>query len=327
MTSRFILKLTAAAVLLGSFHQVFGEVLRSGFPLMMEITDSRLLALGGAALTEAGKMGVMAQNPASIFGGDRCVSASYARHPVDIWSGKLSGGGKIGDFTAGGFLQTYGYGSFKESVSGFGATGRTFDASENLLGLVIAGNLFQHGSWGIAGKIDWFNIDGERSAAGAIDAGMTYDPKWEKFKLGLSFRNWGSEIGGKSGVETPTPRELSLSASKRLQHLPLTLYTVVHLRRKGEGDWNVDFLPGEPGMAFGAGGEFEIMPADAQKPFNLRFGYRSFGQGIRVGNSSDTFAGFSFGLGLFIRQLTFDYAFAPLGALGRVHRLGVSRTL
>ncbi len=306
---------------------VNAEVLRSGFPLMMEITDSRMLALGGAALTESGRVDAMSQNVASLSNSSRNLSASYAKHPSEIWSGRLLAGDKIGELNYAAYLQTYGYGSFNRSESGFGSSGGTFDASENLFGVGVAGELFERFAWGIGGKIDWLNLDGTTSAAGAIDIGITYDPEWEKMKFGISLKNWGSEFGGDEKFETPTPTELSFAASKRLQHLPLTLYSVVHLRRNGEGDVNANFLPNEPGIAYGAGGEFEITPSNAEKPFHLRFGYRSIGQGFRVGNSKDTFAGFSFGLGLFVKRLSFDYAFAPFGALGHVHRLGISKTL
>ncbi len=327
MTNKIIYSIGIIVLMLGKFHQAGGAVLRSGFPLMMEITDARLLALGGAALTEAGNVGAFAQNPASLYSSDRLFAVSYAKYPVDIWSGRLLGSGRLREFGVGIYLQTYGYGQFDEMESNQGATGRSFDASENLLGIGIAGDLFGRGSWGVAGKIDWMNLDGKSLSAGALDAGLTLDPQWEKFKFGLSIRNFGVNFDGNSGDKSPTPVELVLSASKRLEHLPLTLFTATNFRRKGEGDWNVDFLPNEPGLAFSVGGEFEILPAGAEKPFNLRFGYRSIGQGFRVGNSSDTFAGFSFGLGLFVQHLSIDYAFAPLGALGRIHRLGISRTL
>lgn len=327
MTNLTFRSLTASIVFLVVPIISKAEVLRSGFPLMMETVDSRLISLGGAALTEPGNSGSTLNNPAMLFNSRENASATFSRLPLEIWNGNLSLIQHWRQVDCGVVFQTNNFGNMNESVSGQGLTGKTFTASENLLGLAVAGDLLGYGSWGVGAKIDWQNIDGHHLAAFGLDAGVTIDPRWERVKIGVSIRNMGSELGSNKDHSTPTPTESSLAVSKKLAHLPLTIYAASHLRRSGEGDWDVDFLPGEPGLAFGAGGEFELIPGGADKPIFLRFGYRSIGQGLRVGNSADTFAGLTFGLGLSIRTLTFDYAFAPMGALGQIHRMGVSKVI
>jgi len=324
MPRQFRILLLTVVALCNPESEAISETLRSGYPLMMEIADARLLAMGGAALSESGEAGNVTHNPASLYSSPNFLSASYARHPVEIWSGRLMAGRQLKNYNTSIYLQSYGYGTMERTGSN---SNGSFNAGEYLLGAAFAGNLIANLNWGVGGKLGWYTIEDVSGAAMAFDAGVTFDPQWEKFKLGLVLRNWGSELKGDDANETPTPTELAFSVSKRLAHLPLTLHTVLNLRRKGEGDLKANFLPGEPDLSYAVGGEFEISPANAEKPIKLRFGYRSIGDGLRVGNGGDTFAGFSFGLGLIVRRFAFDYAYAPLGALGYIHRIGISRQI
>jgi len=300
---------------------------RSGFPLMMEITDPRSLALGGANVADLEHIASVQVNPASSASGDAGVQATYARHPADFWIGRIMAANEIGGYTTGLFLGNYGYGTLNESVSGVGFTGGSFDASEQLLGGFIAGTVLPGLNWGVTGKIGWWKIADASAKAGALDLGLTYNTGWEDLTLGATARNLGSQWTASSGIKSPLSREFTVGGSRRLRHLPLTLNAAVHFRRSGEGDYEANFLPGNPGMAFGVGGEFEIQPNGARKPLNLRIGYRSLGKGLRVGQGGDALAGFAFGMGLIVRRVSFDYTYAPLGALGDIHRLGVSGTL
>jgi len=45
---------------------------------------------------------------------------------------------------------------------------------------------------------------------------------------------------------------------------------------------------------------------------------------MQVGHNLDMIAGFCFGLGLNVHKFGFDYTFAPMGALGDVHRFGIT---
>jgi len=293
---------------------------------MMEISDARSLALAGANVSDIACPWSVQVNPASVCGAGRSLQAIYSRHPVDIWSGRLGGATSVRGFTVGGFISAYSYGEFDESPNRTGSTGATFTGSENLAGGFIGGKLLHRMTWGIVGKVGWWNIADASASAGAFDVGIAYNTDWEGLRLGVAVKNLGSQWSSSSGVKSPLPQETTLGGARKLNHLPLTLNAAVHLRRQGEGEWDADFLPGSPGVAFSASGEFEIQPPAGRK-FDLRFGYRSLGQGIRVGRGGDALAGFSFGFGLAVRRIIFDYTYAPLGLLGDIHRFGVSGTL
>jgi hypothetical protein len=315
--------ISVSLLLLTAFRPSFAAT-RSGFPLMMELTDARSLALGGANLSETGQARSMQVNPAAAFGAEKWLQVAYAKHPVGIWSGRLAGAWPYKDFMVGGYLSTYSYGTFDETAVGHGSTGGNFTGSEQLFGVNVAGSLLPDLSWGAAGKIGWWKIYDVSASAGAIDLGLAYDTHWQGLKMGAAVRNIGSQWSASDGVKSPLPEEFAIGGSRRLAHLPLTIHASLDLRRTGEGEWDAGFLPGKPGIAFGVGGEFEILPQGSQKPLYLRIGYRSLGQGLRVGNRTDTLAGFTFGLGILVRRIVFDYTYAPMGAFGDVHRVGIS---
>jgi len=322
-----ILPILLEALLVASLALNATASSRSGFPLMMEITDARSLALGGANLSDNSRVLSVQVNPASCADGDRRVQATYANHPADIWSGRVMASYPLKRLTVGLFLGSYGYGSMERSAVGSGLTGSSFDGSEQLLGGFVAGNVLPGLNWGVTCKVGWWKIDDASAKAGAVDLGLTYDTGWEGLKLGAAARNLGSQWSSTSGFESPLSREFAVGGARRLRHLPLTINAALHFRRNGEGDYKAEFLPGDPGIAFAAGGEFEIQPNGVRKPLYLRIGYRSIGQGLRVGHGGDAIAGFAFGLGLEVKRIGFDYTFAPMGAMGDVHRFGVSGTL
>jgi hypothetical protein len=319
------LSLIATAMLIACGFQPSPGIaaFRSGFPLMLTESDPRMMALGGAAITSSGRFSNGPANPALAFGSAEAIQISYSRQMLDIWNGRVTYGRNWRDYFISGYITNYDYGSFEETLPETGPTGRSFDAGEYLIGLLASGDLFGLGSWGVGVKHGWWTIDGEKASTQAIDLGLTFDPNWERVKLGAVLKNYPL-TGGYDEPGSGPPTEFSLAASKRLDHLPLTLFGVGHLCRSGEGDRDIESLPGSPGFAFGAGGEFEISPKGAKSPFNLRFGYQSMGQGLRVGNSKDLLAGFSFGFGMKAQRLLFDYTYVPMGAFDDLHRFAIT---
>lgn len=295
--------------------------------MMMEVNDPWTLSLGGANIADKARSESVQCNPAAPAGGESRLQVAYLSKSLGIWSGRLLGSTAYRGMTLGAYLSSYGYGEFKVSGAGTGSTGGTFDGSEHLLGVFAAGNLPYRLNWGFALKLGWWKIYDVAASAGAFDAGLLWDSGWEDLKLGIAARNVGSQLSASNDSESPLPEELSFGGARKLRHLPLTLHLAAHLRAKGEGDYPLDFLPGEPGLAFGAGGEFAIKLGDERPPLNLRIGYRSLGRGLTVGQSGDALAGFAFGLGFKARRVGFDYAFAPMGGLGATHRIGVTGSL
>ncbi len=294
----------------------------------MELTDPRALALGGAFITDDRWSQGSLVNPACAAGSGMTAGASMANHIVDMWSGRLMFSHPImRKNVLGGYITTFNYGKFDISEVGKGLTGTTFYAAEYIFAAYGAGRYRDRFTWGLAlkyihGDIDFYKADGI-----AVDLGTTFDPGLYNFKFGAALRNYGKQLSGYGSNTDPLPRELLLGVTTKLSHLPLMISTVFQFARDGEGEWDVEFLPGNPGFSFGAGGEFEVPTMMLKKPLLLRLGYRSRGMNLRVGQKNDMLAGMSFGIGIPYRRYDFEYAFAMMGALGNIHRFGFSVSL
>ncbi len=301
---------------------------RSGFPVLNTIMDARSLALAGANLTDLEQPNSISVNPASAAGGSNLGSASFAKHALDMWSGRLNASYQLSnDLVIGCNLSTFDYGDFDYSLRESGATGKTFQASEHVLSGNISGWLSKSIAWGASLKLSLGSL--EESLAGGIsaDIGLIWDAYPGRTRFAAVIRNAGSQINGYAEERDPMPTELLLSASNKLEHLPLTLHFSTGFVRYGDGDYNLNWMPGKTGLNFSAGGEFEIFTEGAVKPFHVRLGYCSQGAGQRIENRLDTLAGFSFGLGFEIKRFNLDYSYVPMGALGDVHRIGISRRI
>ncbi|MBM3327967.1 MAG: PorV/PorQ family protein [Calditrichaeota bacterium] len=300
---------------------------RTGFPLLAIPVNARAAALAGAPVAAPGKVLLTDCNPANLATGERLATAAYGTHPAAIWSGRLHYQQPLRYGTAALFLKSLDYGSIEESQRDLGPTGRTLAAAEYHYGVSWAGELYPRLYGGLtAGMIS--GRLAEADAAGyAFDAGLVYDLQWEDVVLGAAMVNLGRQWDGYGTGTDPLPTELRLGGSKKLQHLPLTLHLTTLMRARGEGEWRAGMLPGEPDLAFAAGGEFEITPSGGGKPLYLRIGYGSQGRDQRVGHRRDTLSGFTFGFGIGFGPTSLDYAILSLGALGSVQRFGFAFTL
>jgi len=298
--------------------QAAGE---TAFPILRELTEPRVLGLGGATISDTAWSGGAPVNPASVTGARRSGAICYGRQMLDIWSGQVSAAFPVRSFTVGGWISTFDYGSFDETASGLGKVG-TFSAAEHIVGGFLAGKLGDALKWGGSMKLAWGTIKDANASAGAVDLGMVWDTGWNRLRLGAAVRNWGKQWNSYGRDRFPLPSEALIGGSRELRYLPLTLNAVLALSRRSEGTWNADFLPGKLGVFVSGGGELRIATNAGNQLAALRIGYRSLREGLRVGNSDDMLAGLSFGVGIPFRSFRFDYAFAAMGTLGNLHRFG-----
>jgi len=94
--------------------------------------------------------------------------------------------------------------------------------------------------------------------------------------------------------------------SKALAHLPLLIG--LNFYKYNDEPWY-----------FALGGEFTITPN-----LFLRLGYDSYGRDLGVDSSKDTLAGAALGAGFLWQNISFDYAYSSLGALGSLNRFTIS---
>lgn len=301
---------------------------RTGFSIAKTLMNARSLALGGANVSEQGLGRTAFLNPAIASGNDNDVSFSYAKHTLDLWSGMVYLSSKIRPNLTGGIsLSTFDYGDFEVSEVGTGLTGDSFDASEYIMSGNLAGKLNESIDIGISVKYLWGNIQNETAKGLAIDAGTIWNTGWENVNLAIVIRNMKMKFNSYGSEDSELPTELLIGGSRAIDHLPLTVYSVLIASQSGEEDWTVDELLGSPGLAFAIGGEFQVATEGKSQPMFIRLGYRSRGQGLQMGHRLDSLAGFSFGAGFIIKNFNIDYTYAPMGAFGDIHRFSFATNI
>jgi len=301
---------------------------RSGFPVAKTLMNARSLALGGASISIQGWGSGANLNPASAAGYKNDVSVSYANHTLDLWSGQIFMSVEIAPkITTGIFLSTFDFGDFEVSESGIGPTGETFAAGEYILSGYFAGKMTANIDLGISAKYLWGRIKDESASAMAFDIGAIWTTGWENVIIAIVGRNVGVQLNSYGSEDGTLPTELLIGGSRKIEHLPLTIYSVLIASRTGEEDWTADFLPSSPGIGFGVGGEFAVVSEGKSQPMMIRMGYRSRAQGLQMGHPLDLIAGFTFGVGFNIKKFNIDYTYAPMGALGDLHRFSLETNI
>ncbi|MBM3325648.1 MAG: PorV/PorQ family protein [Calditrichaeota bacterium] len=298
----------------------------AAFPMLSMQMDPRLGALADAVVV-SGRLSAESVNPANAAGQEQTVVISYARHPIDLWSGYIAFNRPLRNLNFGVELNIYDYGAFDVIERNSPPTGASFSAAEHSLRIWTAGKIVEQIQWGAAARLIWGEIGETRASGWAFDLGLTYDPRWENLRLGAVLRHWGRQFDSYGSQIYRLPVEFLLGGCKKIEHLPLTSYAVIAWRESGEGSLEVEVLGRNLSPAFAIGGEFKIIPKHSDKPFYLRLGYNSRGQGQRVGNTRDALAGLSFGFGFDLKNYSFNYAYLPQGALGDVHRFGMAYAL
>jgi len=226
-------------------------------------------------------------------------------------------------FTGGVVLDHLNYGDFDETDVSWGKSGRIFNAGDYLFTGTLGWQWNEQTQLGGSLKYAYGFVGEDDASAFAVDLGIVHSLDWQDLRLGLVARNLGSQTDRYGSETFDLPTEIVVGGSRKLNHLPLTINVATQFVYSGEGEYELDFLPSEPSMSFSVGGEFEIKPAGAKNPVNLRIGYQSKADQLRVGFENDMIGGFSAGIGFIVSAFTIDYAFAPMGGLGDIHRFGI----
>jgi len=186
------------------------------------------------------------------------------------------------------------------SGDGFTEAG-TFSTYDMALGLSGAAPVTEDLKAGATVKFLHESLADASSSAGALDGGIVYRLNDEhSWNLGAAVQNVGfASKFADAAVKLPTALRAGISGQPFAQWLLSSDY-VKRVDTKGELD---------------IGGE--VTP---RRFISLRMGYRYAQTSPDLGGLSN----FSAGLGLRFKQMSFDYAFIPLGDLGITHRISVN---
>ena len=162
-------------------------------------------------------------------------------------------------------------------------------------------------SLGVTAKFVYETLDVYSSDALAVDLGLLYGLKDNRTRIGVSASNLGFQLKGlSSGHKDSMPAILRAGVGHQLKAAPVVI--------------SVDAVkPFDNDFIFAAGLNYTNF-----YPLEIRAGYSTFGQNFKTGSDKDNWGGLSFGFGLGLKKLVFDYAFVPYADLGSSHRVGIS---
>ena len=275
--------------------------------------SARAAALNGSFVSMKDDPNVLFYNPASI--GTLItpkVSVCYVNHVMDVNAGTLSYGQNIeGIGSIGAGVIYMNYGSFSRTDELLNVLG-TFNAAELAFVAGIAAHYDDDILMGINAKYIYSSIAEYNSTALAVDLGFLYDIPSQNLTIGGSALNIGKQLKTYAGVNEPLPFDIKLGITKRPEHLPVYLNIDFH-RLNESGD---NFLDRFSNFTIGA--EFLM-----SKSLRLRVGYYNKQRKELKTGTSAGLGGFSFGIGLVLKDYQIDYAYNSYGDFGGIQRFSL----
>ncbi|MBN1300120.1 MAG: type IX secretion system protein PorQ [Melioribacteraceae bacterium] len=286
---------------------------QSTFEFLKLDTSPRAASLAGSYVANADDPNVIFYNPAGIYALEgKPISFSYFKHLLDINTASVSYSQEFEGLGRFGAAVIYmNYGSFTEADN-FGNKTGEFSASDMAVMVGYAGRLDNNFYYGANVKFIYSGIQDYYSTGLAADLGVQYLWVEQGWKFGLSALNIGSQIAAYFNKFEQLPLDIRLGFSKKLQHMPFEFFFSFNRLNEEEDRFS----------KITAGGEFRLSSV-----IRLRFGYNSESRKeLKVGTTAGL-AGFNFGLGIYTKGYQIDYALSSLGAIGEMHRFGVSTSL
>ena len=309
---------------------------------LTDANSARVVALGGLPLPmHDGDLQTVVFNPSSIspnmndhlafsYVGDFNVGTHFATaqysHTFD----------KVGSFAAS--VQYYNYGNMLYANEDGSTDGSTFNVSDYAITIGWGRELTDR--WSIGANLKYAGLQYETGSAGAlgVDVAATYW-SYTDWALTLAARNIGRQVFSKElNIEDKwLPFTLDFMASKKLNHLPLTII----MGYKDIQHWNK--LYSDPldlaGYYNPVTGEYEE-PSKAAKFFTNLACHLVIGGEVAIGKNlfvrasynyetyrtltvpeKRTLVGFSAGFGVKIKMFQLDYAISRNNIIGAPHFL------
>jgi len=280
-----------------------GSAGTTGFELLRTDGSARNSALGGSQIAVGGDLQSLFANPAGLADIERPVGAAgFFKHVLDINSGSLAYARavrKVGTLALG--LTYFDYGDF-DRANEYGQKQGQFGASDILVSAAAAREIRKNLKGGVTAKFLNSTIDSYSASALVADFGLLYHTGYKGWDVGLGAFNVGTVTSAFLSEKDDLPTAYRLGASVPLEHLPV--------RFSAAGEYM------DPEGIRGCGGlEITFSPY-----VSGRLGYNTIGIDQKVGLDRDALAGFSGGLGLHFRSMSFDYALTSQGEVGFLHR-------
>jgi len=278
----------------------------TGYELFRTDGFARSSGLAGSSIAHGGDLSSLQSNVAGLATIDRTMAvAGFTKHVLDINQGTLAYVRPMKNrmvWAAG--VDYLSYGTFDRADEN-GFRDGEFGASDFQLRGAVAKSIKPDLRVGAVLKYQYRDIDGIASTAIAGDVGLQYETGFNNWIVGAAIKSFGAATSAFLSEKDGLPTSYELGFAVPLEHLPVKFSIA--------GAYVTDEGPEARG-----GLEFDFTPQ-----FIGRLGYSTIGVDQRTGLSSDSFAGFSAGLGLRVRQLAFDYALTSHGEIGFLNRFTI----
>jgi len=301
--------------------QVGGE---NVFNFLNLSTSSRQIALGGEVLTLRDDVNQSIWNPSTInINLHKQLAVNYTNFIAGISIGSVSYAyeidRRVGVLQAN--IQYLNYGTLIESDEN-GLEIGTFNASDFALSVGYAYN-FPKTNFYIGSNLRFItsSISNFTSTGFSLDFGVSYFSEFKPYSFTLVVRNLGTQIQPFEFEKEEIPLKISLGIDYKLEHVPLKWYlTLDNLQQwdisepnpsKSETDFEGNITEEDISFFTNAIKHFvigaELLP---EKAINLRLGYNFRRASELQLQNARTFSGISFGFGIRMNKLKFNYAFS-----------------
>jgi len=307
------------------YSQVGGE---SIFQFLNLTSSSRQVALGGEVLTLINDVNQPIWNPSTINAElDKQLSINYTNFLAGISVGSASYSQVINRRFGAihGSIKYLNYGTLIEADENGNETGN-FKASDVALSVGYAFNLpWTNIFMGFNGKLVNSTISNFTSNGIAADIAVLYYSPYKSYAFTLVARNIGTQIQTFDGTNEKFPFKVAIGGSYKLRYVPLKW----HLTLDNLQQWNVA-VPNPSNASSDLEGNItnenisfftnairhlvigaELFP---DSPINLRAGYNFRRSSELKLQNARTFSGISFGFGIKMNKLRFNYAFSKYHA-------------
>jgi len=287
-------------------------------------TSARQIALGGEVLTLLDDVNQPIWNPSVINQDiDNNISVNYTSYLAGINIGSLSYAKFVSRRfgTIHGSIKYIDYGSLIGADELGNETGN-FNASDIAISVGYSINI-PHTNFFIGSNIRIINsnISNFSSTGVSTDFAILYNNPYKPFVITFVARNIGTQIQTFNGEKESLPFHLALGGSYKLEHVPLKWYgTIDNLQR-----WNIsvsnpsDKTTGLDGTItdknvgfFGNAMRHFVIGAELfpESILNIRLGYNFRRSAELKLQNVRTFSGFSYGFGIKMNKLKFNYAYS-----------------
>lgn len=306
--------------------------------------SARITGAGGNLITVRDHdLSLAYHNPALLnYSMHKRITASTVAHFSGInhgYFGYAHHWDKIGTFQGG--IQYISYGQF-DRTDATGLEQGTFSAGEVAINVGGSRQIDKY-VYGANYKLIYSNFDAASSFGMALDLAAAYDDTAKMFTATLLIKNIGAELKAfNKNDRDPIPFEIQAGFSKRLKYVPFRVSVVIHniqrfdIRYPDDGDVGNNFLLGDSTDT--GGNDSKVFDKIARhfifsgelylgKVIRIGFGYNHLRRQELAVDSRKGLTGFSFGVGVTVKQFEVSFARARYHLAGAPNHFTVQVNL